>query len=129
MKKGEVKDGKGGGERDEHLSELVQRSSNACLRKVNVCGGICVVYVNVMRQTDRGVNGRAGKRLIAKYHQQCTVLHSKAQCSSNSNTPEAMTKKRSFHVAWKILSFTFFVRSCPLYTTELLMAAILSAFL
>jgi hypothetical protein len=80
-------------------------------------------------ETNRQRSKQTGERLIAKYHQQCTVLHSKAQCSSNSNTPEAITKKRSFHVAWKILSFTFFVRSCPLYTTELLMAAILSAFL
>jgi hypothetical protein len=46
-----------------------------------------------------------------------------------SDTPDAITKKRSFHAAWKMLSFTFLVRSCPLYTTELLMAAIRSAFL
>jgi hypothetical protein len=47
----------------------------------------------------------------------------------NHRSPEAMTKYLSFQAALKMLSFPLLMRRCPLYMMELLIAAILSAFL
>jgi hypothetical protein len=47
----------------------------------------------------------------------------------NSNTPDAITKYLSFHVALNMLSLVVFVRRAPPNTIALLIAAILSDFL
>ena len=56
-------------------------------------------------------------------------IRKKVYTNVSNFSPEAITKYRSFHADLNILSFILLIINAPLKTTELLIAAILSAFL